>query len=163
LHAAATLARRHPNRPAPRVGGAGLRPPRWQRLAVHASVACLVGTGAAWWLGHYAVFAAAAAEAPTGLEQWSLRLHGVAAYAFLLVLGSMLTVHVVQAWRLDRHRLSGMLLGGTCTALWISGLTLYYAPESVHAAASAWHWICGLVLLPLLGWHVLWARRQRKA
>ena len=142
----------------------GVRPPRWQRRTVHAAVLTLALTGIAWLLAHYFGRSQGqlGSELPHPAEPWLLRLHGIAAYASLLVLGSMGTVHVALAWRLRRNRSSGTSLLAATALLALTALSLYYGPEAAHAATSLAHWLCGLALLPLLWLHVALARRRRE-
>lgn len=142
----------------------GLRPQRWQRWAVHASTLALVLTGTGWLLAHHLLRSTGTfgEEVPSPLEPWALRLHGIVAYVFLLVLGSMSAVHIVFAWRLRRSLWSGSSLVAACLLLLCTGLALYYAPEQWHGGASVLHWGMGLALLPLLWVHVLAARRSRR-
>lgn len=159
-----TPPRHHLHRPpAARALPIGLRPARWQRLAVHASVLALALTGVAWLLARYLLRSTGGfgEELPSPLEPWALRLHGIAAYGFLLVFGSMGTVHLVLGWRLRRSLKSGLGLVAAGLVLIGTGLALYYAPESWHRGASILHWGLGLALLPLLWAHVLTARRAR--
>jgi len=141
-----------------------VQPPGWQRRAVHLSVLALVLTGVAWLVPHYLMGSAGdlGASLPHPAERWALRLHGISAYAFLLVLGSIAGSHSVAAWRLRRHRTSGSLLLGTALLLAMTALVLYYGSESVHSVTSALHWGVGLLMLPLLWLHVLIARRERR-
>lgn len=150
--------------PAARVPALGLRPQRWQRWAVHVSTLALTLTGVAWLIAHHLLrdtdgFGEAL---PSPLEPWALRLHGMLAYAFLLVLGSMSAVHVVLGWRLRRSRWSGAGLVAASLVLLVSALALYYAPQPWHDSASLLHWAAGLGLLPLVWLHVLTARRSRR-
>jgi len=125
-------------------------------------VLVLVLTGLAWLAVHYQGRPRGDfGDAPHPAEPWLLRLHGIAAYFFLLVLGSMGTVHVMLAWRMRRNRFSGIALLAIAAVLMLTALGLYYGPEAAHAAASIAHWLCGLVLLPLLWLHVELARRRR--
>lgn len=142
----------------------GLRPLRWQRRAVHATTAALALTGLAWLVAHHALRTTGTfgEQLPSPLEPWALRLHGVLAQVFLLVLGSMTAVHIVLGWRLRRGRWSGGGLLAACAVLFATGLALYYAPEGWHAGASLLHWGLGLALPLLLGLHVARARRARR-
>lgn len=152
----------------PRAGGQalplGLRPQRWQRRAVHATTVALALTGLAWLAAHHLLRSTGGfgEELPSPLEPWALRLHGVLAQLFLMVLGSMSTVHIVLGWRLRRGRWSGGGLLLASLVLFASGLALYYAPEAWHAGTSLLHWGLGLALLPLVGLHVARARRSRR-
>ena len=149
--------------PAPR-SPVGLRPQRWQRWAVHTTTLALLVTGLAWLAAHHLLRSTGTfgEELPSPLEPWALRLHGIVAYAFLFMLGSMSAVHIVLAWRLRRHLGSGIGLLACSAVLLCSALALYYAPEPLHAGTSLLHWLAGLVLLPLLWLHVLLARRSRR-
>src|SRR5262249_43911930 len=64
----------------------GVRPPTWQRRAVHGSAWALLIPGAAWLVVHYLM---GSGDLPHPAEAWALRLHGIAAYVFLMVFGSM--------------------------------------------------------------------------
>jgi len=141
----------------------GLRPQRWQRWAVHASTLALALSGIVWLLAHHLLRSTGTfgEELPSPIEPWALRLHGMLAYVFLLVLGSMSAVHIVFGWRLKRSLWSGSGLVAASLVLLASGLALYYAPEHWHAGASLLHWGVGLGLLPLVWVHVLAARRSR--
>ncbi len=165
-HRAAPDHARHQRHRAPalRALAHGSRPPRWQRWAVHGATLALTLTGVGWLIAHHLLQDRGSfGEAlPSPLEPWALRLHGMLAYAFLLVLGSMSTVHVVLGWRLRRTRRSGVGLIAAGLVLTVSGLALYYAPEPWHESTSLLHWATGLGLLPLLGVHVLAARRWRR-
>ncbi|MCY4755937.1 DUF4405 domain-containing protein [Pelomonas aquatica] len=160
----AAHARHHLHRPpATRPLPVGLRPQRWQRWAVHASTLALTLTGIAWLLAHHLLRSTGTfgEELPSPIEPWALRLHGMLAQVFLLVLGSMSAVHIVFGWRLKRSLWSGGGLVALSGVLLTSGLALYYAPEHWHAGASLLHWGTGLGLLPLVWVHVLAARRSR--
>jgi hypothetical protein len=150
--------------PAARPLPVGLRPLRWQRWAVHASTLALAATGIAWLLAHQFMRSTGAfgEELPSPIEPWALRLHGIVAYLFLLVLGSMGTVHIVFAWKLRRSLWTGSALVAACLVPLATGLALYYAPEGWHGAASLAHWAVGLTLLPVLWLHVRAARRSRR-
>ena len=158
-------ARQHLHRHgAPRVQPLGMRPPRWQRWSVHASVLALLATGALWLLAHFLLRAQADVEGIAHpLEPWALRLHGMAAYAFIAVLGSMSAVHIVLGWRARRNRGSGASFVAAALLLALSALALYYGPESTHAPTSVLHWVIGLALLPLLWLHIVIARRRAPA
>lgn len=158
-------ARHHVPRSSPQALPIGLRPLRWQRAAVHTTTAALALTGLAWLAAHHLLRSTGGfgEELPSPLEPWALRLHGVLAQVFLLVLGSMSTVHIVLGWRLKRSRGTGSGLLLASLMLLATGLALYYAPEHWHAGTSLLHWGVGLALLPLVWLHVVRARRARRA
>ena len=154
---------RHPAAPS-RLTALGVRPQPWQRRAIHLSVGLLWLSGALWLVLHDLL--AQTSELGTTPHPWAagvLKLHGVLAYAFLLVLGSLGTVHIPQGWRLQRHRASGSVLLAACATLLVSALLLYYGLDDTHAIASPVHWVAGLAMLPGLWIHILAVRRGRSA
>ena len=127
---------------------------RWQRLALYSTGALLLATGSAWLLLHYSL---GAGGLPHPLEAWSLRLHGLAAFAGLFVLGVLAAAHIPQGWRLSQRRRwagqrgSGMLLCVVGAVLALTGYLLYYfAPESIRPALGWAHSGVGLVTAMLL-------------
>jgi hypothetical protein len=119
------------------------RLPRWQRQILHASGGLLLASGAIWLALEYSV-GPGAGGLPHPLQIWMMRLHGLAAFAALFVLGALAAGHVPQGWRLTgRHRWAdqrrlGLALCALAAALALTGWQLYYvAPE----------W-----LRPTLGW-----------
>ncbi|MBV8504145.1 MAG: DUF4405 domain-containing protein [Paucibacter sp.] len=135
----------------------GLRPQRWQLIALYATATLLVLSGAAWISAHFFMRSVGEGgmELPNPLEAWMLRLHGIVAYAGLFVFGSMSATHIVTGWRLRRNRWSGVTLTLCLTVLAGTALLLYYAPEDWHASASALHW--GLGFAAVL---VFWKHRR---
>lgn len=76
-----------------------------------------------------------------------IKVHGAAAMASLIVLGSLLARHVAAGWQARTNRASGIpLLVGM---LWLiaSGYLLYYAgDEALRAYAAQSHFWIGLAL-----------------
>lgn len=137
-----------------------LRLPSWQRRAVWTCVAALVATGIAWLALDAWGDASGSPRARVALA-WSLRLHGTLAHVFLVVIGSVLVLHVRNAWRIRRNRTSGSLVVATFLALAASGLWLYYGSAATRPYASAGHWLLGLVAPALLFVHRAIGRRGR--
>lgn len=108
-------------------------------------------SGALWLVAHYGVDPDA--DAPGGLERWSLRLHGAAAMLALFLLGTVAARHALPAWRTGRNRTSGALLATAFVVLTASGYVLYYGGETVHAGASGLHWGVGLASAAVLATH----------
>ena len=112
-------------------------------LAVAATVSL---SGLGWVLVHYFV----ARQDDFGVvhdasEPWLLRLHGAAAMAALVLLGSLTRDHALNAWRQGRHRLSGGTLTLACVVLIATGYALYYvASEALRPWISALHWAIGI-------------------
>jgi hypothetical protein len=118
---------------------------RWQRLAFYAIGALLLLTGCVWLAIHYSI-GAGAGELPHPLEVWSLRIHGLAAFGGLFMLGVLAAAHVPQGWRLSHRRrwagqrATGIALCGLGALLALTGYALYYfAPEAVRPALGWVH------------------------
>jgi hypothetical protein len=91
----------------------------------------------------------------------SMKIHGAAAMAFLMVFGSLLLQHVPHGWAQNRQRPSGGWVSALCGVLTVTGWMLYYiANESVRHATSLIHWTIGLLIPALLILHVILGRRQ---
>jgi hypothetical protein len=112
--------------------------PLWQRTTLYLSAFVLLATGVAWLAAHY-LAGAGADGLPHPLEAWTTRLHGLAAFLGLFILGAMAGAHIPQGWRLSgRHRwaqqrASGVALCGCAGLLALTGYLLYYfAPENVR-------------------------------
>ena len=145
------------------------RLPRWQRLALYLSGAVLLLSGVAWLVLHYSL-GAGAGGLPHPLEAWSLRLHGLAAFGGLFVLGALAAAHVPQGWRLSHRRrwagqrLSGVSLCALAALLVLTGyLLFYFAPEAVRPALGWLHAAAGLAMAVLLPAHRRRARRAESA
>jgi hypothetical protein len=137
------------------------RLPRWQELAVYLSLGGLIVTGLLWLLFDQWV----RVEGEFGPEHhaaqsWLLTAHGVLAYAFLIVAGAMIPVHIILGWRLRRNLWSGISLAALCVVLAISALGLYYLGEdAARSWASLMHWSLGIAVLPIFLIHALKGRR----
>lgn len=132
---------------------------RWQRLGVYAVGALLLGSGGVWLALHYLV-GAGAGELPHPLEAWSMRLHGLAAFAALFLLGAISAAHVPQGWRLSRRlrwahqRSTGLGLCALAGGLALSGYLLYYfAPEAVRPALGWVHSGVGVAMALAIALH----------
>lgn len=137
------------------------RLPRWQEWSVYIGFGLLIASGIAWLL--LDTFVRVASEfGPEHhpAEQWTLIAHGVVAYAFLIVGGAMVPVHVTLGWNTRRNLKSGLALAGTLLFLAVTALGLYYlGDEAGRNWVSIIHWSVGLVALPVLLIHALRGRR----
>ena len=83
-----------------------------------------------------------------------IKVHGGAAMASLVVLGSLLARHVVAGWQARTNRASGMGLLAALLWLIVSGYLLYYAgDEALRAYAAQSHFWIGLALGILFAVH----------
>ena len=131
----------------------------WQRRSLYATSAVLVLTGGVWLVLHYSA-GAGAGELPHPAEAWLMRLHGLAAYAGLFVLGVLAAAHVPHGWRLTaRHRWagqrgSGITLCAVAAMLVLTGYLLnYFAPEAVRPGLGWAHAAFGALMGVLIASH----------
>jgi hypothetical protein len=115
----------------------------WQRRVLYGAGALLLATGAAWLALHYGRGTDAL---PSPLEPWTMRLHGLAAFAALFAFGALAAAHIPQGWRFShrmrwaRQRGSGAALCALAGALVLTGYLLYYfAPEALRPALGWLH------------------------
>lgn len=133
------------------------RLPRWQEWSVYALLAALLVTGLAWlgldtWVRIEGEFG----PEHHPVQALSLIVHGIAAYAFLVIAGAMIPVHIKLGWHLKRNRKSGLVLALACLALALTAVALYYVgAEGFRSAASLAHWLVGIALLPVFLVHAV--------
>lgn len=141
----------------------------WQRLALSLCGALLIASGAGWLALHYTL-GAGAGELPHPAEAWLIRLHGLAGFGALFMLGVLAAHHVPHGWRLGarhrfaRQRTSGLALCTLAALLAASGYALYYfAPEGVRPALGWVHSAFGLAMALLILAHRRGAARADHA
>lgn len=136
-----------------------------QRRSLYVTAIALGASGVAWLLLHY--FAATRLEdlrLPHPAEAWTLRLHGAAAMAALIVYGSLLPVHVRAGLSQSRQRRSGWFLLAGTGVLVLSAYALYYAGSDAMRETASWlHWTVGLTLVVAFVLHRPWRRRSPPA
>ncbi len=92
----------------------------------------------------------------------SLKIHGAAAMATLVLIGGILTTHVRFAWRARRNRNNGIWFIGVLGILTVTGYLLYYAGNERLRLWTSWsHLAFGLALPVLLIAHIWLGRRTR--
>jgi hypothetical protein len=124
----------------------------WQQWLLQGCGVVLLATGVAWLAVHYA-FGAGAGELPAPAEAWLMRLHGLAAFAALFLLGALAAHHIPHGWRLSarhrhaRQRGTGVMLCSLAALLALSGYALYYfAPEPVRPTLGWAHAAFGVAM-----------------
>lgn len=131
---------------------------RW----LYAIGALIFVSGLGWLADHY-LFAGSAdfGDAHAAFEPWWLRLHGAAAMAGLVVLGSLLPGHITRAWRMRTNYRSGLLMLSLVVMLVVTGYGLYYVgEEETRPWISMVHWLAGVVVAAGLALHVRLGKRQ---
>jgi hypothetical protein len=139
------------------------RMPPWQWIALLVVAGVLLASGLAWLALHYSV-GGGAGELPHPLEAWLMRLHGLAGFAALFMLGVLAGAHIPHGWRHgSRHRRARQR--GTGVALCTLGalvvatgyLLYYFAPDTVRPALGWVHAVVGTAMAGLAAVH-----RRRK-
>src|ERR1041385_6978378 len=91
------------------------------RRLLYAVSLLLFLSGAIWaWINHLDE-AAQAGERMRDLKPWLLKLHGLGAMVFVLLLGTLLPGHVRRAWRARKNRRNGVFFLTAVRVLTLSG------------------------------------------
>ena len=136
--------------------------PRWHEWSIYSSFGLLFVSGVAWlildrWVRVEGEFGPEHHPA----EHLMLVLHGVAAYALLMVAGALIPVHIKLGWSIRRNLKSGITVAIALVILSLTALGLYYlSGEGSRSLASLAHWALGIVTLPLLAIHVIRAHSR---
>ena len=135
-----------------------IRLKRFHRYFLYAVLALLFFSGVAWaWFNYFLT-----AEDVAAAKAWAMKIHGAAAMATLVLIGTILTAHVRFAWRAKRNRGNGVLFLSTFGILTVTGYGLYYAGGERLRAWTSWiHLGVGLVVPILLVVHILLGKRTR--
>ena len=139
-----------------------IRLSRRHEWAIYLVTGVVFVTGAGWaWLHYFVPASSEIDNAFHSATKWMLNLHGAAAMATLIALGTLLPYHVKFAWRARRNRRTGSTLLVTLTVLIVSGYGLYYiGDERLRAWTSYSHLWVGLVLPLFLASHVARGKRR---
>jgi xanthine/uracil permease len=139
------------------------RLPRWQEWSVYVTLGALIATGIAWLvLDWFVRVNGEFGPEHHPAEHMALIVHGVAAYAFLIIGGAMIPVHITLGWNTRRNLKSGLTLAGTCLLLAVTALCLYYLGDEISRNwVSIVHWMVGLIVIPALLIHALIGRSGR--
>lgn len=131
------------------------------RAWVYGVLVLLFSSGFVWWMADEAQEESRSpvAWAETA-KPWLMRVHVAAAFAFLVVLGTLLPSHADRAWAGRVNRASGLFLG---TVFGLQALTAYglrfFPTEVLKDPAGTLHVSLGLLLPLFIGVHVVWGRR----
>jgi hypothetical protein len=119
----------------------------------------LFASGAAWQTLHWL-----SESAPTqpNAAPWLMRIHGAAAMAALVILGTLIPLHLRRGWIARRNRFSGVAFTCAGALLVVTGYALYYVgSESLREWSSYTHVALGLAAPLALLWHIWLGRRSR--
>ena len=123
--------------------------------------ALLALTGILWLLDHY-LFAVpdefGASHSPRAA--WWLEIHGGAAMAFLVIVGTVLPIHARRAWHARLNHRSGVSVLSALSLLVLTGFGLYYVGSDLTRPwISLVHWVVGLIAVPTLILHTVFGKR----
>jgi hypothetical protein len=136
-----------------------IRLKRLQRYFLYAVLTLLFLSGVAWAYWNYL---GSPGDFETSAKAWTLKIHGAAAMAILVLVGMLLTGHVRFAWRARRNRANGSIFLSAFAVLTITGYGLYYAGGERLRAWTSWiHLAFGLALPILLLIHIFQGRKTR--
>lgn len=133
------------------------RLPRWHEWSIYLGFGILLLTGLAWlafdkWVRIVGEFG----PEHHPVQHLLIIIHGIAAYAFLIVAGALIPVHVKVGWSTARNRVSGVTIASLLGFVALTALGLYYAGGDVAREwSSLAHWIVGIVAAPALLIHVV--------
>ena len=136
------------------------RLPRWHEWSIYLTFGVLFATGIAWLvLDRWVRIGGEFGPEHHPAEHVMLIVHGIAAYALLLVAGALIPVHIKLGWSIRRNLKSGIAVGTALVVLSLTALGLYYlSGEGLRGLASVSHWVIGIAGLPVLLIHVIRGR-----
>ena len=133
-----------------------LKPPF--RYSIYAAFAVLFLTGAGWLVADW--------RKETGDEIWQqvsanlLMVHGGVAMLGLMLLGALIPVHLLRAWRSRKNRISGSVMAALTAALIVTAFGLYYLGSETLRPWISWsHIAAGLAVSLSLPVHVILGKR----
>lgn len=128
----------------------------WHRIATLAALALVALTGVLWFVLHDLI-----EDEPSRLAHMLLVLHGVSAYAALIVFGSLFPLHMRSGWLRRRNVASGASMLIAMAVLIVTALALYYGDEETRPAARWVHIGVGLAACVMIGLHMILGRTFR--
>lgn len=130
------------------------------RFAIYAAFGVLFLTGAGWLVADWQ-------KDISSDEIWQqsvaylLMVHGGAAMVTLLLLGALIPVHVMRAWRRRKNRISGSAMVTFNTVLIVTAFGLYYLGSETLRPWMSWiHIGAGFSLSLLFPLHIFWGKRE---
>lgn len=128
----------------------------WHEYTMYVVFVSLSLSGFVWLICHYLLAEQGEyGPIPHAWEGPMMAIHGAAAMLTLFFVGSLLTAHMIKAWRMRRNRWSGGGMAALCLLLAVTGYGLYYFGDDRLREWTSWaHWLPSLAMPLLLGIHV---------
>jgi magnesium-transporting ATPase (P-type) len=133
---------------------------RFHRYLLYFVLALLFLSGIGWaWFNYFATLPN---KWQSSSKSFAMKIHGAAAMAILVLIGTLLNGHVRYAWRAKRNRINGAFFIAVFAVLTLTGYGLYYAGGETLRAWTSWiHLWTGLVFPIFLIVHVLLGKKTR--
>ena len=129
------------------------------RFAIYAAFAVLFLSGAGWLAADWQKNISSD-EIWQQIAVYLLMVHGGAAMVILLLLGALIPVHVLRAWRAAKNRVSGSVMATFNAVLIVTAFGLYYLGSEVVRPWMSWiHIAAGISLSLFFPLHIFWGRR----
>jgi cytochrome c biogenesis protein CcdA len=132
------------------------------RFAIYAVFAILLLTGAGLLVADWQ-------KDVSGDEIWQqsiaylLMVHGGTAMVTLLLLGAMIPLHLIRAWRSRKNRISGSVMVTFNAVLIATAFGLYYLGSETLRPWMSWiHIAAGFLLALWFPLHIYWGRRKMR-
>jgi cytochrome c biogenesis protein CcdA len=129
------------------------------RLSIYLAFAVLFLTGAVWLVADWQKDVA-------GDDIWQqvaanmLMIHGGAAMLALLLLGALIPVHLLRAWKSGKNRVTGLVMAAFNVVLIATAFGLYYLGSEVVRPWMSWvHLGAGFFLSLMFPVHIWLGRR----
>jgi hypothetical protein len=130
------------------------------RWGLYGIFSVLFVTGAVWLIAD-TLKDSASGEFWQGISASLLMIHGGAAMVTLVLLGALIPIHVMRAWRSRRNRVAGAVMVIANVLFVATAFGLYYAgSDTWRPWMSDVHIVVGLIFPALLVIHVLTGRRR---
>ncbi|HLZ03562.1 MAG TPA: hypothetical protein VKR55_15610 [Bradyrhizobium sp.] len=132
------------------------------RYAIYAAFAVLFLTGAGWFVADWQ-------KDVSSDDIWQqvaanmLMVHGGAAMLALMMLGALIPLHFLRAWRARKNRVSGSLMAAFNVVLIATAFGLYYLGSETLRPWISWiHIAAGLLLVLMFPLHIVLGGRPKQ-
>jgi hypothetical protein len=130
------------------------------RFGIYAAFAALFLTGAGWLVADWQK-GISSDEIWQQIAAYLLMLHGGGAMVTLLLLGALIPLHVLRAWRSRKNRVSGSVMVTLNAVLIVTAFGLYYLGSETLRPWMSWiHIAAGFSLPLLIAVHIFLGRRE---
>jgi hypothetical protein len=131
------------------------------RFSIYAAFAVLFLTGAGWLVADWQKDISSD-EIWQQTAAYLLMVHGGGAMVILLLLGALVPLHVLRAWRSGKNRVSGSVMVTLNAVLILTAFGLYYLGSETVRPWTSWIHIAAGFCLPLwIPFHIFLGRRSR--